>query len=100
VAANHLVALCAQVERLAARVGVPVDAYWDMMAATLDNVAAHGPGAALTGPAARGDRATLARHIAAIGPTEEALYRVLSNAAAELAGQAPLPDQPQPSEDR
>ncbi len=31
IAANHLTALCAQVESLAAEVGVPVDAYWTLM---------------------------------------------------------------------
>jgi hypothetical protein len=37
-AANHPVALCAQVEGLAGRAGVPLDAYWDLMETTLENV--------------------------------------------------------------
>ena len=53
IAANHLTALCAQVERLAADVGMPVAAYWSMMNDTLDNVAEHGAAATLTGPASR-----------------------------------------------
>src|SRR5690606_10158439 len=43
VAANHLVALLGQVERLAAGVGVPFAAYLDLARATLDNVAELGP---------------------------------------------------------
>ncbi len=86
VTANHLVALCGQVERLAAMAGVPVSAYWEMMALTLDNVRASGAAAALTGPAARGDLATVAAHLRAIGPDERNLYLTLSDAAAKLAG--------------
>ncbi len=91
VAANHLVALCAQVERLADTAGVPVSAYWSLMASTIDNVAATSPAEALTGPAARGDLETIARHLAAIDPTERPLYLALADAAARLA------DQPTPS---
>jgi predicted short-subunit dehydrogenase-like oxidoreductase (DUF2520 family) len=87
VAANHLVALAAQVERLAERAGVPATAYWELMDRTLDNVAAHGAAAALTGPAARGDRATIEAHLTAVGDHERSLYLALSDAAAELAGQ-------------
>jgi predicted short-subunit dehydrogenase-like oxidoreductase (DUF2520 family) len=86
VAANHLTALCAQVERLAGDVGVPVDAYWAMMAATLDNVADGGAAATLTGPAARGDWETIRSHLAALGMNERALYRALMVEAAAVAG--------------
>ena len=86
VAANHLTALCAQVERLAGDVGVPVDAYWAMMAATLDNVADGGAAAALTGPAARGDWDTVRSHLAALGMNERALYQALMIEAAAVAG--------------
>ena len=44
------------------------------MRATIDNVAALGPAAALTGPAARGDEATLERHLAALDPSEREAY--------------------------
>ncbi len=91
VAANHLVALCAQVERLAGAAGLPPAAYWELMARTLDNVATDGPAAALTGPAARGDLATLTAHLDAIdtvGPGERPLYLALADAAAALAGRA------------
>jgi len=87
VAANHLTALCAQVERLAETVGIPVDAYWKMMAATLDNVEDSGARAALTGPAARGDWATVRSHLDALPLSEQTLYRALMVEAADLAGQ-------------
>ncbi|OWY60597.1 hypothetical protein B7486_68330, partial [cyanobacterium TDX16] len=66
IASNHLVALLGQVERVAAEAGVPLDAYLDLVRATVDNVHALGPQAALTGPIARGDEATVARHLAAL----------------------------------
>ncbi len=91
VAANHLTALCAQVERLADVVGVPVDAYWAMMASTLDNVADRGAAAALTGPAARQDWPTVRAHLAALPASERALYRTLMAEAATVAGNT-LPD--------
>ena len=54
IASNHLVALLGQAERVAAAAGVPLDAYLDLVRATVENVAELGPAAALTGPAARG----------------------------------------------
>jgi predicted short-subunit dehydrogenase-like oxidoreductase (DUF2520 family) len=88
IASNHLTALCAQVESLAAEVGVPVDAYWRLMSTTLDNIADIGPAAALTGPAARGDWATIRTHLAAL-PTDgdRRLYLALCARAAHLAGE-------------
>lgn len=66
VAANHLTALCAQIETLAAAARVPVDAYWRLMSTTLSNVADGGAATSLTGPAARGDWGTVGRHLAAL----------------------------------
>lgn len=97
IASNHLVALLGQVERVAAPVGVPLEAYLDLARATLDNVAALGPAAALTGPAARGDTATLDRHRAALdaldagaglGPEEREAYDALVVLAERLAGRS------------
>jgi predicted short-subunit dehydrogenase-like oxidoreductase (DUF2520 family) len=87
IAANHLTALCAQVESLAEQVGVPVDAYWTLMRTTLDNVADVGPAAALTGPAARADWETIRAHLAAL-PTDDDrdLYLALCERSAHLAG--------------
>ncbi|HAS12216.1 MAG TPA: DUF2520 domain-containing protein [Acidimicrobiaceae bacterium] len=84
VAANHLVALLGQVERLARQVGVPLEAYLDLARGAFDNVAEVGPAAALTGPVARGDRATVARHLAAIPEDERTIYAVLAEAAQRL----------------
>lgn len=86
VAANHLVALTAQVERLAGLLGVPVDAYWGLMTGALENVQRSGSLAALTGPAARGDWGTIAAHLDALPQAERALYEKLSREAAALAG--------------
>ncbi|HET6836138.1 MAG TPA: DUF2520 domain-containing protein [Acidimicrobiales bacterium] len=87
IASNHLVALLGQVERLSEAVGVPFEAYVDLAQATLDNVAALGPAAALTGPAARGDEATIRRHLRALPPDERRAYRSLADAARRLAPQ-------------
>ncbi len=87
IASNHLVALLGQVERLSQAVGVPFEAYFDLARATLDNVAALGPAAALTGPAARGDETTIRRHLRALPPEERHAYRVLVDAARRLAQQ-------------
>ncbi|HET6953199.1 MAG TPA: Rossmann-like and DUF2520 domain-containing protein [Acidimicrobiales bacterium] len=86
VASNHLVALLGQVERLAAATGAPLEAYLDLAAATLDNVRALGPAAALTGPAARGDDATIRRHLDALPADERPVYLALVDAARRLAG--------------
>ena len=85
IASNHLVALMGQVERLADEVGVPFEAYLDLATATLANVAVLGPGAALTGPAARGDESTIRRHLRALRADERRAYRGMVDAARRLA---------------
>lgn len=84
IASNHLVALLGQVERVAESVGVPFDAYLELVRATLDNVAELGPIAALTGPVARGDWETVERHRAALPPEELAAYDAMVAAARQL----------------
>lgn len=74
IASNHLVGLLGQAERVAAAAGVPLAAYLDLVRGTLDNVERLGPAAALTGPVARGDRATVARHLAALPDDERPGY--------------------------
>lgn len=96
VASNHLVALFGQVERIAGPVGVPVEAYLDLARATLDNVAALGPAAALTGPVARGDWPTVARHLAALPPEERPAYLALAAAARRLVDDDGLPPDLEP----
>lgn len=91
VASNHLVALLGQVARLADGIGVPFEAYLDLARASLDNVADLGPEAALTGPVARGDWETVARHLAAIDPSEREAYRALAAAARRLVDDHGLP---------
>jgi predicted short-subunit dehydrogenase-like oxidoreductase (DUF2520 family) len=51
---------------------------------TVDNVAALGPAAALTGPVARGDWATLARHLTALPEDEREAYEAMAALAARL----------------
>jgi predicted short-subunit dehydrogenase-like oxidoreductase (DUF2520 family) len=84
VASNHLVALLGQVERIAASIDLPLDAFLDLARGALDDVAALGPRAALTGPVRRGDRATVERHLAALPDDEVAGYVALSEEAGRL----------------
>ena len=86
VASNHLVALLGQVERLAGRVGVPLEAYLDLAVGSIDNVAELGPAGALTGPVARGDWETVRRHLGALDPDERPAYLALATEAARLVG--------------
>ena len=53
IAANHVVALLGQVERVAASVGLGLDTFLGLTRAAVDDVARLGPRAALTGPASR-----------------------------------------------
>lgn len=95
IASNHLVALLGQAERVGATAGVPLDAYLDLVRATVDNVAELGPAAALTGPAARGDQAAIDAHLAALAPDERAAYEAMATLARRLvAGRRPPADPP------
>lgn len=87
IAANHVVALLGQVERVAAEAGLPLAAYLPLARAALDDVAAAGPAAALTGPAARGDRVTLARHLDVLPADERDAYLAGVALAGRLAAQ-------------
>jgi len=89
IASNHLVGLLGQVERVAATIGLTLDDYLGLVRGTLDNVARIGPRLALTGPAARGDRATIDRHRAALDPSELPAYDALSEACRRLAAAEP-----------
>jgi len=88
IASNHVVALLADVERVGALAGVPLAAYLELVRATVANVAAHGPAAALTGPASRADWATVRRHLQALDSPEAGRYVALAQAAAELVGRS------------
>jgi predicted short-subunit dehydrogenase-like oxidoreductase (DUF2520 family) len=91
IAANHVVALLGQVARIAGGIGVPAEAYGDLARAAVDDVVALGAPAALTGPVARGDWATVARHLAALDPSEHDAYRALAAAARRLVDGGGLP---------
>ena len=93
IASNHLVALLGQAERVAAPTGVGLEAFLDLARAALGDVAERGPAAALTGPVARGDTATVRRHLAALDPDERPAYRALAAAAARLR-RPPAPSTP------
>lgn len=89
IASNHLVAMLGQVERIAKEIDVPFEAFWPLVRSSIDNVAALGPSKALTGPAARGDHETIARHLAALTerlPDEVTAYEALVAQARRLAG--------------
>lgn len=84
IAANHLVALLGQVERIAAATDVPIEAYLDLARDALENVADLGAAEALTGPVARGDEATIRRHLRALPTEERRAYRAMVDAARRL----------------
>jgi len=90
IAANHMVALIGQVERVAASAGLPLDAFADLMRAATDDALSLGPSHALTGPAARGDWDTVERHRTALGSmaghrTELAGYDAMVGLARRLS---------------
>ena len=91
VASNHLVALMGQVDRIAGGIGIPAEAHAALARGALDDAITLGPAAALTGPAARGDWATVARHLHALDPTERDAYRALAAAARRLVADDGLP---------
>jgi predicted short-subunit dehydrogenase-like oxidoreductase (DUF2520 family) len=85
VASNHLVALMGQVRTLAESIGLTLEDFLPLANQSLRDVATLGPDAALTGPASRGDMATIDAHLAALPEDERATYVALANAAFELA---------------
>ncbi len=84
-ASNHLVALLAHVAELARHAGVEVGDVLELSRQALEDTAAWGPARALTGPAARGDVATLEAHWGALPDDERDVYRVLAERAWRLA---------------
>ncbi len=85
VASNYLVTLRSAAGSLLDAAGAPPEALEPLMRGVIDN------GFELTGPIARGDWETVARHLAVIReqrPELEELYVVLGRATAAIAGQA------------
>ena len=93
IAANHVVALLGQVERVAASAGLDLEAFLPLTRAAVDDVAALGPRRALTGPAVRGDWDTLSRHLDALPARERAGYQAGAALATQLA-ESPAPAVP------
>jgi predicted short-subunit dehydrogenase-like oxidoreductase (DUF2520 family) len=92
VACNYLTALLDAAGALCARAGIKPPtaraALAPLVRATLENVLAAGPEAALTGPIARGDVATVRRHLEALAGGEaelEELYRAMGRWTVALA---------------
>ena len=85
IAANHVVALLGQVERVAATVGLDLASFLPLTRAAVDDVATLGASDALTGPARRGDWATLSRHLDALPETERPGYQAGAALATRLA---------------
>ena len=92
IVSNHTVALFADATRLFAAAGVPPEESRPALATLLEGTAANlrtvGVPAALTGPVARGDVATVRRHVAALSqaaPELLAAYRVLARRAIVVA---------------
>jgi predicted short-subunit dehydrogenase-like oxidoreductase (DUF2520 family) len=88
VASNHLVALMGHVERLANAAGLRFEDFLDLSRQALEDVSELGPERALTGPASRGDMATIDKHLASLPEDERSTYVALSHAAFVLAEQS------------
>jgi len=90
-ASNYLVALAEVACRLMTASGVPeteaLGALMPLMEGTLSNLRGREPARALTGPVARGDAATVARHLKAMEPGVARLYRALGRQCVVLAEQ-------------
>jgi predicted short-subunit dehydrogenase-like oxidoreductase (DUF2520 family) len=84
-AANHLVALMGHVQALARAANLELVDFLPLARQAFDDVVAYGPARALTGPAARGDVATIAVHVRALPDEERATYVALAERAARLA---------------
>lgn len=93
-ASNYLVTMLAtaQAQLVAAGLSEPAArrALAPLARASLANVADHGPLRALTGPVARGDVATLRRHLAALPDETRRLYAAVGRATLALARRAGL----------
>ena len=94
-AANYAVVLLGVAERLMGEAGVPPEAaraaLAGLAAGAVENVAARGPSAALTGPVARGDAETVRLHLARLSGADRPLYSLLAREALALAADAGLP---------
>ncbi len=94
---NYVVALLAESEEWFVSSGLPRevarDAMTSLAADAVENVRTSGPGAALTGPIARGDVVTVALHQAELSPEQRRLYSRLGRSALRVARAAGLDPQ-------
>ncbi|RLV56285.1 DUF2520 domain-containing protein [Aeromicrobium phragmitis] len=92
--ANHLTTIVAQAMDLLRGVGAedPAAVLRPLLHAALDNTLAYGD-AALTGPVARGDVATVRAHLAALDDDTAHAYRALAAATAERVGAQTILDE-------
>ncbi len=74
IAANHLVALMSHAGRVGSLAGLDMDAILDLAGFTLDDIHSMGVKNALTGPASRGDKDTIAKHLAAMNDEDRVAY--------------------------
>lgn len=98
--AGHATALFAQALTMMASAGLAPDAarqaLQPLLLSAAKNLATLPPERALTGPTARGDASTIARHLAALSPLDPSLaatYRLLSREALSLAATRLSPEQ-------
>jgi predicted short-subunit dehydrogenase-like oxidoreductase (DUF2520 family) len=91
VACNYLVTLEHLANELFVKAGMPervsLHLFLPLVTATIENLAAHGPADALTGPLSRGDATTVAGHLAALAaaaPEVLGVYRALGDSTLEL----------------
>ncbi len=93
-ASNYVVTMLEAAVRLLEEAGIgreaAVAALVPLARATLDNAAAAGPAGALTGPIARGDAATVRRHLSALKHKDAELYRAVGRETLRLAREAGL----------
>jgi predicted short-subunit dehydrogenase-like oxidoreductase (DUF2520 family) len=96
ITSNLTVALYAMATRVAADAGIDADAvdrmYLGLLRGTVENLAAGGATAALTGAIRRGDAETVRAHLRALAPAERGVYRLLGGEALRLARKAGLPE--------
>jgi len=89
IASNHLVAVLGHAQRVAESVDVPLEAFLDLAEGSMAAVRSLGAEAALTGPVARGDEATIQRHLDVLNDDELPAYEALANEARRLAQRGP-----------
>lgn len=97
IASNFLVTLEDAAEQLLATTGAPRELLVPLVRASVENWAAHGGERALTGPIARGDKATVDRHRATVAqrtPELAGLFDVLADRTRALAARAAVPATP------